>query len=190
MPQICCFYIHTYSTYKHIFTSIEQLWDIWLKSGLPEAAVGICSSPESLIYRDALNYMCISVVLMLNRGDWHFFFSAWIHQRNPRRVIQSVSSGEWVQVWRVAVVTVVWPVTGSALGPVEQLMASNVIHTVFISPSFCVRSRILIFLWTWYSERFYEDTAGRRFTLFPFCSYFTGRKPSFLFLFLFWGLLC
>lgn len=31
MPQICCFYIHTYSTYKHIFTSIEQLWNIWLK---------------------------------------------------------------------------------------------------------------------------------------------------------------
>lgn len=64
MPQICCFYIHTYSTYKHIFTSIEQLWDIWLKTGLIEAGVGICSSPDSLVNWNALNYilnMCVSL---------------------------------------------------------------------------------------------------------------------------------
>lgn len=156
MPQICCFYIHSYSTYKHIFTSIEQLWDIWLKQA-SEAGVGICSSPGSLTAWNALSYILnVSAHAAWSVGCCPFgsqpLLCAAERRWIPgRKVTQSASGAKWALVWSVAVVTVVWALTGSALGPVEWLKALNK-HSMVLSVFLCEK-RDLIFLWTWLPER-------------------------------------
>lgn len=62
-------------------------------------------------------------------------------QLNPLQVVSGVRSD------CVAVVTVVWPVTGSALGPVEWLKALNTEYGLY-QPCCLCEKQDLIFLWT------------------------------------------
>lgn len=96
-----------------------------------------------------------------------------------KNVIKFISGSKWGRVWCVAVVTVVWPVSGSALGPVEWLKALNTVWS-YQPCCLCVKAKscfsLDLIIWKmiirWHSWTL-------RFSSSSFCYIRPGNQSSF-----------